>query len=218
MAVGNGSVRGTIQAEVSRNPNLKLKYCYRKRKSLISILIHSFGGLQPQAMLSWHPSVLSNTLRTQLREHAAQTLEPPTTTDNAGSEVRAVSRWSAPAWATESAVRSGVSKGRECRSSRARDTVVKPMVAGLGLSYRFIPRPLNILHYYILFVLYRYRGPEPSIWRQLQWSALCVSFCLHGKDLLFLHLGWTHRWTALVLNNLRLSERPAVLFLHWEKW
>lgn len=98
----------------------EIEIMLQKRKSLISILIHSFGGSQPQAVLSWHPSVLGNNLRPQRREHAAQTLEPPTTTDNAGSEVRAVSRWSAPAWATESAVRSGVSKGRECRSSRAR--------------------------------------------------------------------------------------------------
>lgn len=134
--LGNG--RGEWKCERHNAGRSKLKshpeieILLQKRKSLISILIHSFGGLQPQAMLSWHPPVLGNSLRTQLREHAAQTLEPPITKDNAGSEVRAVSRWSAPAWATESAVRSGVSKGRECRSSRAGDTVVKLMVVGLG--------------------------------------------------------------------------------------
>ena len=61
------------------------------------------------------------------------------------------------------------------------------------------------------------RGQEPGVRWQLQRSALRVPVRLHGKDLLLLHLGRTHRRAALVLYKLRLWERPAVLFLYREE-
>lgn len=74
-----------------------------------------FFLLQPQVLSCWPPPILGRSPRRQSRGRAAQTLEPPTTTDSAGSEARATSRCSVPVWATESAVRSGVSVRREGR-------------------------------------------------------------------------------------------------------
>lgn len=60
-------------------------------------------------MLSWPPQTIK---RSPLLGLAARTLEPPTAMDSAGSETRATSRWSVPAWEMESAVRSMVSTRR----------------------------------------------------------------------------------------------------------
>lgn len=65
---------------------------------------------------------------------------------------------------------------------------------------------------------FSHRGQEPGVRWELWWPTLCIPLCLHGEDLLLLHLRWTFRWAAVVLYNLRLSERPAVLFLHWKEW
>lgn len=77
-----------------------------------------------------------------------------------------------------------------------------------------------IVHFKQLFYIFsRFfpslsRGEEPSVRGQLQRSALHAPVRLQQKDLLFLHLGRTHRRTALVLNDLRLREGSSVLLLH----
>lgn len=171
----------------------------------------SFACLQPRVLLWLPQSILEASLYSQWREHAAQTLEPPTTMDSVGSGVKVVSRWSAPALAMESAVKSWVSKERE---GAAVDLLMRRMATGVIWSH--ITKLSRVHH--LLVVMCLYRGQEPGLWWQLQWPAMCVSFCLHGKHLLFLHIRWTDRRTALVLNKFRLSERQAVLFLHWEEW
>lgn len=85
----------------------------------------------------------------------------------------------------ESAVKSGVSKEM---GEKAVDLSVKQYVQCALSSHCYVS----------------YRGQEPGVWRQLQWPAMCLSFCLYGKDLLFVHLRWTDRRTALVLNKFRL--------------
>lgn len=77
-----------------------------------------------------------------------------------------------------------------------------------GILKSFFPPSLPFSH----------RGQEPGVRWELWWPTLCIPLCLHGEDLLLLHLRWTFRWAAVVLYNLRLSERPAVLFLHWKEW
>ncbi len=110
--------RGETQNLNSYSSSILLKVFTKWQKSSHSHspdIHHSFilfGGLQALALSCWPPPILGSSPRPLLRGHAAQTPEPPTMTDSAGSEARAASRCSVPVWATESAVRSWVSTGR----------------------------------------------------------------------------------------------------------
>lgn len=69
------------------------------------------GGIHTQVPPWWLPFILwpSQMSRSLQRGRAAQTLEPPSMMDSAGSEARATNRCSVPVWAMVSAVRNGVS-------------------------------------------------------------------------------------------------------------
>lgn len=76
--------------------------------------------MQPPVRSCWAPPIprWSSCRSPSSRGRAVQTLDPPTTMDSAGSEARAARRCSAPASATESAARSGVSESEEEEDDR----------------------------------------------------------------------------------------------------
>lgn len=182
-----------MPAEVRLHPLINTSGFILVLSAFTNLGFHS--GLQTRVLLWWPQQPPARTLKPSLPGLAARTPKPSTATVSAGSETRATSRWSAPAWAMGSAVRTTVSAGRH----------------GEGNWLVYLPP------YFLAFPSSR-RGQEPGIWRQFQWSALRAPVRLHGKDLLFLHLGRTHRRSALVLNDVRLPERSSVLFLHRKEW
>lgn len=62
-----------------------------------------------------------------------------------------------------------------------------------------------------------FRWTCSSIRWQLRWSALCVPFCLQGKDLPLLYLWWTCWRAAVVLHLVWLWDRAEIFFLHREE-
>lgn len=197
-----GNARGEWKCErhnAARSETQNLNFSWnsillqKQQKLYVDLLsIHSpdfhysfilFGGLQPQVLSWWPPTVLGSSPSPLSRGRAAQTLEPPSTTDSAGSEARAASRWSVLVWATGSAVRSGVSRGarEEKQSQQSRDFVM--FLSGFHwckISLRapdsyhnteiFITTRYTLLCLclnYMLFPLCLCRGQEPGVWWQL---------------------------------------------------
>jgi len=62
------------------------------------------------------------------------------------------------------------------------------------------------------------REPVPGVWWDLRWAAVCFPFCVHGENILLLHIRGTQWWAALVQHLIWLWKGLQVFLLYQQPW
>lgn len=70
----------------------------------------------------------------------------------------------------------------------------------------------------IILCIFSYRWTISSVRWQFWRGALCVPFCLQGKDLPLMHVRWAQRRPAVVFHLFWLWNWREIFFLHREEW